>query len=128
MPLNFRSPLVLAATSAFLSARADAELTVVRRVASSGGNASSSTPVPGSQPAVVYEHAGSKDFDVSGEAVRLRPEDWDCGACPPTFVGNRVAISGKIVVGYPIGWGCGSASVCGTQSFFRTLSAANVTA
>ena len=126
MPLDFRT---FAAASAFLAALADAEVTVVRRVVSSLTNASSSTPVSGSQPAIVLEAYGAKTFDVSGEAVRLRPEDWDCGACPPTIVSDYPwAIAGKVVVGHTPDWGCGRATVCGGQSFARALSAANVTA
>ena len=106
----------------------DAELTVVRRVAFGHSNASSSTPVPGSQPAITFEAFGAKTFGLSAEAVRLRPEDWDCGACHPTFMGNPSAVTGKFIVGDTRDWGCGSSQVYGLQAFARALSAANVTA
>ena len=119
--LNVRSPLVLAAASALLVATADADITMSR----AGGNLPSSkpSPVPGSQPAVCFDSFGANDFDLSGEAVRLRPEDWDCGACPPKFVGDPIAVAGKVVVGDTRDWGCGSNFLCGPQSFSRELQA-----
>ena len=111
--------LILAA-ALVLASRAAAEITVA---VSHRGNASSSTPVPGSQLAVVYESMGADEFDVSGEAVRLRQEDLNCDSCPPTFVGDPPEVTGKVAVADSKDIaGCG----CNMQDMCRNFAASNV--
>ena len=106
---------------------ADAELTVsvITEIHSNGTSASKRT-LPGSQPAVAYESLGAESFNVSGEAMRFRHEDWSCVSCPPKFVGNLTVASGKIAIGEPSLWGCGGSSVCGNQAWARALRDAGI--
>ena len=104
---------------------AAAEITVASR----HGNASSITPLHGSQLAVVWESFGAQEFDVTREAVRIHRDDWDCGTCPQKFIGDPKAISGKIVVwNHDAFWeGCSFCSYGAFQTFARELSKANAT-